>query len=960
MLKKILTGVMSILVVFAASALDLVKDGHAKIELFPGSGAPEKTAAEEFRRIIRSVTGAEVGSGAPNRLVIGTPETNPEIAKEAKFLGLDKKEKNDTFVLKTKDNTIYAGGNNSRSAMFAVFELLEQLGCRWFWPGKDGEFLPSPTKNLTIGNLNLRSTAAFEIRALSTHPNKDKALFFAHNKMNPMGGPAEYGFTSNWGGHSFNWIFPEDCKTIEEYFRKYPEQFALNNGIRVINQHCYTNPETIRTFLKWIDNFWKKNPKTEYLTLTARDTPIYCKCPECSKYDSSTLFFQFIKRLIQETDKIHPGKKYNTIAYSFYLGVPKIKLPSEHLNMLYCMYNRCYKHRFSEKSCPVNPRALNAMKEWRSAGVVPGIYGYHFDIFSGSPVMTPITPIVAEELREARKMGVTYWQTEYFSNYDKKKAPQDNAIFVYRFPAYAISKLLWNPDLDEKTLLSDFCRRTFGNAAKEMEQYYRLMQDAWQKEGHASYYFSNPASQVDNIISKELMAAVDPLFADALKKAASDPRALRGVQGDYEVWKRWKGLKVSRDNWNVIAKGGMPERLDYLRTAKPGTVLYAPDFSKNPKGFMESCSFGKESDGTAFLAYRPKQDAKGRLLHDGRIYGNHPRIFGNPCNWINYEFSFRFRFPENQTKNGIWVQVRSGGERFGENFYSCNVTFNKRWITADYRLREGNKLVGIGKTRLEQELAPGWHKAEIRVIDTLLIVTLDGKKVLEGKVPLGRGMINLTSYQPADFADLSVREIPSPSIADQWHIKVPAVKTAPSLDGKGSDPVWKQGYRTSAFRNRNENNVKCRTEATLLRTDRALYVKLECRGDMSRTRALQSARDDDQWKDDCIEFCLDPNNTRTDYFYLVVNPLGVQYDALASVGMNINKAWNGKWKTAASKTADKWIVEMELPFETFGTPKPGVNWLVGINRSGENIRQSWTDGSYHSPNSFRTVQMTEE
>lgn len=119
-------------------------------------------------------------------------------------------------------------------------------------------------------------------------------------------------------------------------------------------------------------------------------------------------------------------------------------------------------------------------------------------------------------------------------------------------------------------------------------------------------------------------------------------------------------------------------------------------------------------------------------------------------------------------------------------------------------------------------------------------------------------------------------------------------------------------------------------------------------------------RDDDQWKDDCIELSIDPNNTRTDYFYLVTNSAGVPYDALASIGMNINKAWNGKWKTAASRSAEKWTVEFELPFKTFGEPKPGVNWLIGLNRSGENIRQSWTDGSYHSPNSFRTVQMTEE
>ena len=380
--------------ILGAAALDLVKDGSPRISVESGSTAPEKKAVAEFKRIIKAVSGAEAGSSpAENRLVIGTPETNPRIAAEASFLGLDKKSASDVFSLKTKGNVIYAAGNNPRSAMFAVFELLEQLGCRWFWPGADGEYLPAPSKNLSVGKLDIRSEAAFAHRHLSSHPNRDKSLFFAHNKMNPMGDPHGYGFSTSWGGHSFNWIFPEDCRTIEEYFKKYPEQFALNNGIRVINQHCYTNPDTFRTFLKWIDNFWKKNPQIEYLTLTARDTPIYCKCPECSKFDSSTLFFQFIKKLIEETAKKHPGKKYNTIAYSFYLNVPKVKLPAEHLNMSYCMYNRCFKHKFSDKSCPVNPRALKAVEAWRKAGVRPAIYGYHFDIFGGDPVLTPITPI---------------------------------------------------------------------------------------------------------------------------------------------------------------------------------------------------------------------------------------------------------------------------------------------------------------------------------------------------------------------------------------------------------------------------------------------------------------------------------------------------------------------------------------------------------------------------------------
>ncbi len=960
MIRKMIAGFLFSATLFSASALDLVKDGVARISVESGATAPEKKAADEFRRIVKAVTGAEIGSGkAANRLIIGTPETNPEVAKEAAFLGLDKKQQTDVFTLKTKGNVIYAAGNNPRSAMFAVFELLERLGCRWFWPGKDGEYLPAPAKDLSVGDLDIHSAAAFAHRQLASHPNGDKSLFFAHNKMNPMGDPHGYGFSTSWGGHSFNWMFPEDCKTIEEYFKKYPEQFALNNGIRVINQHCYTNPDTVKTFLKWIDNFWKTHPDTEYLTLSARDTPIYCKCPECSKYDSSTLFFQFVKKLIEETEKTHPGKKYNTIAYSFYLNAPKVTLPCDNLNMSYCMYNRCYKHQFSDKSCPVNPRAIQAVEEWKKTGVNLGIYGYHFDIFSGEPVLTPITPIIAEELRWARKNGITFWQTEYYAGFNTKKPLWDSRPFVNRFPAYAIAKLLWNPDLDEKALLAEFCKYTFGDGAKEMEQYYTLMQEAWQKEGHASYYFSNPASQADNVISRELIAKVDPLFEAALKKTAKDPRAQRQVNADFEAWKRWRDLKLSRDDWQEIAKGSMTDRLDCLKNAKPGDLLYSADPAKKLNGFMETCAVEKDADGTPYIAYRPRKNPKGQLAHDGFLYGNHPRIFGNPCNWINYEFSFKFRFPGGQTKNGIQAKVRSGGERFAEDFYALDVQLNKRWITAGYHLRKGNKGIVIAKKRLEEELSEGWHRADIRAVDNCLIVKIDGKTVLEGKAPLGRGIINLCSYQPADFADITVREIPSPSLAERWHIKVPLVKTAPSMDGKGTDPVWKQGVQVAGFKNRGLAEVK--TTASILRTDKALYLKVDCYDDMSKVHTNQMERDDDQWKDDCIELSIDPNNTRTDYFYLAVNSAGIQYDALASVGMNINKAWNGQWKTAASKSKDKWTVELELPFSTFGTPKPGVDWLIGLNRSGRGmIRQSWTDGSYHSPNSFRTVTLTEE
>ena len=116
-------------------------------------------------------------------------------------------------------------------------------------------------------------------------------------------------------------------------------------------------------------------------------------------------------------------------------------------------------------------------------------------------------------------------------------------------------------------------------------------------------------------------------------------------------------------------------------------------------------------------------------------------------------------------------------------------------------------------------------------------------------------------------------------------------------------------------------------------------------------------KDGQVYRDDGVELYLDPNNTRISYYWIVVNSAGVRCDAEASVGMNIDTSWDGEWTSATSRHEDHWVVEIEFPFSTFGEPAEGIPWLLGLNRCGLGIRQSWTDATYHSPNSFKTLRM---
>ena len=709
----------------------LVKDGVAQVR-FEGVMEPAQAlATNEFHRIVEKVTGAKPNAVAPNVIRFAV---DPSLGGS------------DTYEIREegRGKSIVLVGNNVRSTWFAMLDLLGQLGCRWFWEGPDGEFLPPASKDLSLDVKAKKTTAAFPIRRLDSHASKERALFFAHYRLNPIGYHNRYdwGQPRGWGGHSFGHIHPADCKDSKEYFAKHPEQWALFNGIRVDGNHCYTNPDTIKTFQDWILRFWAEHPEVDFLTLTAKDSPVFCHCPECSKVDSSTLFFTFINKIIEPSLKKYPDKRYMSIAYSFYLNVPKVRV-SPAVVIDYCMYNRCYKHTFGS-DCKVNRKALQAMADWKDAlGHASGIYGYHFDALSKG-FHCPFARILQDELKWARDYGVESWHTEYYMPGQPYGRPRGEwSVLRVRWSAWAAQQLLWDPDLDLEALRTDYCSRVFGAGAKEIAEYLKLLETAWEGEGHIAYYANSAESIADGYVrDPNLLKRIDKLLSKATEKTRGDARAALEVDAEKAAWEPWR------------------------------------------------------------------------------------------------------------------------------------------------------------------KLATG------------------------------------------------------PSTAKRWTMTVPYSKEEPNMDGTGADPVWdKCGVTEKEFVPRGSWKKNDPCWATVLRTDKGLFLRFIGWGDMSNLKQSKKQRDEDVYMDDGVELYLDPNNTRTDYFWVCVNTIGTVEDALASVGMNINHAWNGKFRTASKVYDDRWVIEVEFPYAVFGGVKPDTPWLMGVNRCGPGYQSSWTDATVHSPSSFRTLIM---
>jgi hypothetical protein len=968
-----------ILCAISAQSVDIVNNGQAKTSIITGEKASkaEHFAASELKRIVKKTSGAELTSNLPNQIVIGTPKTNPEIAKVAGFLGLDGKD-NDYFVIKTKGNKIYVGANTGRGALFGTMELMEKLGARWFWPGPDGEYVLK-SKNLKLDNISIESRPVFESRQFLGHYREPGFLWCARNKLRNRTENKEYiekyGQEASWGGHSYNWIFPEGCKTIKEYFAKYPEQFAMtSNGVRITKQHCFTNPDTFDTFYKWIIKFWETHPEIKNLNLSPRDTPNYCRCEKCAKHSPSYNKHKFTADLIRKVNKKYPDKTYSVIAYSFYRPVVNVKYPANTW-MAYCMYERCYKHKFGDETCKANQRAKKGIGDWIATGNRMGYYGYEYDA-TNENMFFPLAPLQIDTVRYLRKIGVKHFKTERFAKLGcttKIKDLTKDPWFANRFSGWITAKALWNPQVKHDELLKDYCKYVYGKAANDMVNYYLTMQKGWQGKGHVSYYFASPESIVDNILPPEIaqnalqyLNKAEAKLKDA--KSVDEKRAQKMVELDKAIFMRWKNILDKRNNWNAVKDGKGGDRAEFLKNAAPGKVLYEIDLKNLKVGdhikYLEKSCTVAEENGMKYVKMVPPPSL---------AFGNHPYIFRSlkAGKWINYEASFNFRFPAKTGRNMVfWVQVRNGGERFGKDNYRCiNLEISPSRVQAVMDTRNKIRFSPIGMKRwrdlsmknLERDK---WYKLRIRVVDLKLYVHIerDGKsyELLNCPVKLGGGAINIRAYKnfigELDFTELKICEIPSPSLAQMWTVNVPYVNATPRMDGDLKSDCWKKAWH-GIMKNRNPGNRKLETEVSVLRNDKALYIKAKCYFDNKfPVKANQLKRDDDQWKDDCIELCLDPDNTRTDYYYLIANSIGKQYDAMASIGLKINKKWDTQWRVANYKGKDYWTVIFELPFASFGTPTAESNWLMGINRSGHNIRQSWTDGSYHNPNSFKSLK----
>ncbi|HOO55553.1 MAG TPA: DUF4838 domain-containing protein [bacterium] len=522
----ILTSVIICIGVYGGSALaaDLViADGGSSsysIVLPEGATDVQNYAAKELRDYIAKISGATlpvvseqeltgpgifIGGTARGREIVGAPELE-QAGREG-------------FVIRSNGADIAVVGGGPRGTLYGVYSLLEDtLGCKWYAP--DYEYVPS-MKKISVPQLDYTQKPAFEYREPFFHHAFD-GTWAARNRVNgsrptiskEMGGKITYSHFV----HTFYSLVPP-----EKYFKEHPEYFSEIGGERVGShaQLCLTNPDVIKIatqqVLKWIE----ENPDATIFSVSQNDWIGNCQCEKCRRVDEAEgtpmgTLLNFVNAIADEVAKKYPDKLIDTLAYIYTEVPPKTIRPRRNVCIRLChMQPSCDLHPLDDSI--YNMRYVDNLKKWSK--LTDRIYVWHY-VTNFSHYLAPFPDLnaIIKDIPYYRKHGVV--------GYFGQGSYQSDGGNLAELKAWLIAKMLWNPELDGRKLISEFVNAYYGKAAVPIMKYYVALHKHARRKSVTASLYSDPSGY----LTADLVKLGAEAFAEAEKLAADDPALLKRVK----------------------------------------------------------------------------------------------------------------------------------------------------------------------------------------------------------------------------------------------------------------------------------------------------------------------------------------------------------------------------------------------------------------------------------------------
>ncbi|MBP1988743.1 DUF4838 domain-containing protein [Paenibacillus eucommiae] len=493
----------------ASSGLELVVEGVSSAALVITTTATEleKQAAQELQSYLKQISGAELpivtnGAAASGiKIYLGSAAPDPQLG-QIRDGGTDP----DSFRLAVNGDSIQLAGLSDRGTLFAAYELLEQVGVRWFAPGEIGTEIPAKRtirvkEQNTIQHPGVTSRYVGGMDYLFSQEGMEFVDEFEGKKwLQHSRGSTD----PHLGGHGF------PC-TITAQQR--PDLYVRVNG-RLTIQLDVTKPEVLACVVDGVLKQLEKNPDTKYIALGPEDgDDLGVSAWDAVDYDPlmggnsvTDRYVKFYNLVLEQIEPLYPEVGIAFFAYSRYMRPPVQEVPNPKLLPVIAPITVDRIHSIENGLSWERTYLKDLIADWKKLGVQVSFYSYMFNLADPGLPFSMINRIV-EEMSYFRKEGMNELRFEVMPSWG------------YQGPSlYLMSKLSWNPELDVQETLFDYFSKYYGPAAEPMWNHFRKLEDTF---AHADYY-TGAVYDYSKILTPEVMAELEGTLAEAESKVAAD------------------------------------------------------------------------------------------------------------------------------------------------------------------------------------------------------------------------------------------------------------------------------------------------------------------------------------------------------------------------------------------------------------------------------------------------------
>ncbi len=446
-----------------------------------GDHPTARLAAEELRDTLAQM-------GAPV-LPITAAAQGPRIALSHGPAG-------DGFIRAPDEHGLSLHGEGPRGLLYAVYDLLETLGCRW--PVPDAECVPRlprvilpgvavadrpglARRGLIIGHdlflaeaerwivwaarnrLNtifihttIRAPALGACRLAAWRERRATLLPLIHRR----------GLRIELGGHHLRDLLPR------RLFGARPDMFR-HNGRRRTTDHnfCVSNPAALAHAQKLAAAFFAAYPEAEVYHLWPDDLRAggWCHCPRCAALGPSDQALIAANALAEALPGDRPTTRVAFLAYHDTETPPVATRPHPRVTTLVAPRLRSYA---AGMDAPANAGVAARLARFADTGTGQelAIFEYYLDgiLFKSSP--PPLPEVIAADMRHYRATGVTAVHALLTGDRPFVATPPN---------AYLFARLAWAPTADAEAALAEYAAARAPGAGTTLAQAHLALSRAW-------------------------------------------------------------------------------------------------------------------------------------------------------------------------------------------------------------------------------------------------------------------------------------------------------------------------------------------------------------------------------------------------------------------------------------------------------------------------------------------------